>query len=53
MFNLCCILIFFGREFVAQCFHPFSAALCKEGVYREVEKEAQDLLATLRDQVER
>lgn len=41
------------REFVAQCFHPFSAALCKEGVYRDVEKEAQDLLSALRDQVER
>ncbi|XP_055949382.1 uncharacterized protein LOC129983778 [Argiope bruennichi] len=41
------------REFVAQCFHPFSATLYKEGVYREVEKEAQELLAALRDQVDR
>ncbi|XP_054716194.1 uncharacterized protein LOC129225725 [Uloborus diversus] len=41
------------REFVSQCFHPFSATLCKEGVYKDVEKEAQDLLTVLRDQVER
>ncbi|XP_042900994.1 uncharacterized protein [Parasteatoda tepidariorum] len=41
------------REFAAQCFHPFSATLCKEGVYKDVEKEAQELLVALRDQVDR
>lgn len=41
------------REFAAQCFQPFSAALCKEGVYKDVEKEAQELLVALRDQVDK
>ncbi|KAG8185351.1 hypothetical protein JTE90_005478 [Oedothorax gibbosus] len=41
------------REFVAQCFQPFSAGLCNTGVYRDVEKEGQELLTALREQIER
>lgn len=40
-------------EFMQQCFQPFSGTLCKEGVYRQLEKEQDDLLAALKDQVDR
>ncbi|XP_076309082.1 uncharacterized protein LOC143224723 isoform X2 [Tachypleus tridentatus] len=40
-------------EFVQQCFRPFSASLAKDGMYSQLEKEAQDILYVLRDQVDK
>ncbi|XP_050538538.1 uncharacterized protein LOC126903976 isoform X2 [Daktulosphaira vitifoliae] len=40
-------------QFVEVCFGPFSAHLAKNGAYRVLEKESQDLMSTLQDKLER
>lgn len=40
-------------RFVDVCFGPFSAHLAKTGAYRVLEKEAQDLMTSLQDKLER
>lgn len=40
-------------RFVEVCFGPFSAHLAKNGAYRLLEKESQDLSMTLQDKLER
>jgi len=40
-------------RFVDVCFGPFSAHLAKNGTYRMLEKEAQDLITALQDKLER
>lgn len=40
-------------RFVDVCFGPFSAHLAKNGTYRILEKEAQDLMTALQDKLER
>lgn len=40
-------------RFVDVCFGPFSAHLAKNGAYRILEKEAQDLMTALQDKLER
>ncbi|XP_068087135.1 uncharacterized protein [Anabrus simplex] len=40
-------------QFVEGCFGPFSAQLAKNGPYRALEKEAQDLMSALHEKLER
>ncbi|XP_046394390.1 uncharacterized protein LOC124162073 isoform X1 [Ischnura elegans] len=40
-------------HFVDACFKPFSASLSKEGPYRILEKEAQDLTSSLHEKLEK
>uniref|UniRef100_T1J1W8 Uncharacterized protein n=1 Tax=Strigamia maritima TaxID=126957 RepID=T1J1W8_STRMM len=40
-------------NFVGKVFHPFSAALIKEGAYKQLEKEAIDISNALREKVDR
>lgn len=40
-------------QFVEACFGPFSATLSKTGPYRELEKEAETLLASLHEKLDR
>lgn len=40
-------------RFVDVCFGPFSGHLAKNGSYRMLEKEAQDLMTALQDKLER
>lgn len=40
-------------QFVEACFGPFSAQLAKSGSYKTLEREAQDLMASLHEKLEK
>lgn len=40
-------------QFVEACFGPFSAQLAKSGPYKGLEKEAQDLISSLQEKLEK
>lgn len=40
-------------QFVEACFGPFSAQLAKSGPYKNLEREAQDLMGSLHDKLEK
>lgn len=41
------------NQFIEACFGPFSAQISKTGEYRKLDRECQNLLFTLREQIER
>lgn len=40
-------------QFVEACFGPFSAQLSKTGPYRNLDREAQDLMSSLHEKLEK
>lgn len=40
-------------QFVEACFGPFSASLAKNGPYKELEKEADNLMTSLHEKLDR
>lgn len=40
-------------QFVEACFGPFSATLAKSGPYKNLEREAQDLMVSLHEKLEK